>query len=465
MAALRDQPTGATTGVVVVGAGVAGLTAAEHLVDNGVECLVVEARDRVGGRVLSEPLAGHPDAWVDQGGQWLGPTQDLAMGLIDRLGLKTMPTHVTGDKLLHFNGRLSRYQGRIPKLPPVALADVGQAQWRFDRLAATVDVTHPWRTKNAHTLDAQTFETWIVHTARTRSGRDFFRVAAEAVFATEACNISLLHALFYAKAGNSLEFLLSSADGAQQDRVVGGMQQLPEGLARGLGDRVLLDSPVQMIRQADHGVMVVTGGPGGDRAIDAAFAIVTVPPATSGTIAYEPPLPADRAQLLQRMPHGSVIKFHAVYERPFWREDGLSGEAAGDQGPIKVVFDNSPPSGAPGIIVGFFEGSEAVEASHYAQDVRGEVVRAELQRYFGPGAAEMIAYTDTDWSAEPFTRGCYGAHLPPGAWTQFGVALRTPFDRIHWAGTETADRWVGYIEGGIESGIRAADEVLALIPR
>lgn len=450
-----------STGVVVVGAGIAGLSAADRLTANGVECLVVEARDRVGGRLLSEPLAGHPGAWIDQGGQWLGPTQDHAYALAARLGLTTMPTHVIGDKLLVFNRKASRYQGRLPTLPPVALADVGQAQWRFDRLAATVDLAHPWRTPRAHDLDAQTFETWIRHTARTKSGREFFRVAAEAVFATEAANISLLHALFYARSGGRLEALLSSDGGAQQDRVIGGMQQLPQGLSDLLGDRVLLDFPVESIRQRDHGVVVRSGA----REIDAGFAIVATPPATTSAISFDPPLPADRAQLLQRMPHGSVIKFHAVYESPFWREDGLSGEAAGDQGPIKVIFDNSPPSGTPGILVGFFEGTEAVQASRYEQFVRQEVVASELARYFGPRAHDMTDYTDTDWSAEPWTRGCYGAHLPPGAWTQFGSALREPVDRVHWAGTETAERWVGYIDGGIESGIRAADAVLALIPR
>ncbi len=450
-----------STGVVVVGAGVAGLTAADRLVANGADCLVVEARDRVGGRVLSEALPGHPDAWVDQGGQWLGPGQDHAYDMVARLGLATMPTNVTGDKLLHFSGRLTRYTGRIPKLPPLALADVGQAQWRFDRLAATVDLVHPWRTPRAATLDSQTFETWIVRTARTRSGREFFRVAAQAVFATEAANLSLLHVLFYAKSGHTLEFLLSSADGAQQDRVVGGMQQLAQGLAAPLGDRVLLGHPVTRVARKDHGVVVTAG----DTTIDASFAIVAVPPALAASIDHDPPLPADRAQLQQRMPHGSVIKFHAIYTEPFWRQDGLSGEAAGDQGPIKVLFDNSPPSGDPGIIVGFFEGAEAVEASHYDQDVRREVVRAELQRYFGPRAAHLIGYTDTDWNAEEYTRGCYGAHLPPGAWTQFGTALRAPVGRVHWAGTETAARWVGYIDGAMESGIRAADEVLELIPR
>ncbi len=449
------------TGVVVIGAGIAGLTAATELVANGVDCLVVEARDRVGGRLLSEPLPGHPGAWVDQGGQWLGPSQDRAYQLVAHLGLTTMPTHVTGNKLLHFGGRLTQYSGRIPRLPPLALADVGQAQWRFDRLAATVDLTHPWRTPQAERLDSQTFDTWIHRTARTQAGRDFFRVAAQAIFATEAANLSLLHALFYARSGNNLEFLLSSADGAQQDRVVGGAQQLPQGLADQLGERVMVSRPVQRIAQLDQGVVVEASGV----VIDASFVIVSVPPALAGALDFDPVLPADRAQLLQRMPHGSVVKFHAVYDSPFWRDAGLSGEAASDTGPVKVVFDNSPPDASVGILVGFFEGADAVTASQHHAAVRQEVVRRELQRYFGPAAAAMRDYTDTDWNAEPYTRGCYGAHLPPGAWTQFGPALRRPFGRVHWAGTETAERWVGYIEGGIESGVRAADEVLARIPR
>lgn len=450
-----------TTGVVVVGAGISGLIAATELVANGVACVVVEARDRVGGRLLSEPLPGHPGAWIDQGGQWLGPSQERAYELAARLGLTTMPTHVTGNKLLHFGGRLTQYSGRIPRLPPLALADVGQAQWRFDRLARTVDLAHPWRTPDADRLDAQTFDTWITRTARTAAGRDFFRVAAQAVFATEAANLSLLHALFYARSGNDLEFLLSSAEGAQQDRIVGGAQQLPQGLADRLGDRVLLGHPVRRVAQTNAGVVVQAAG----ATIEASFVIISLPPALTASLDFDPVLPADRAQLLQRMPHGSVVKFHAVYDTPFWRDAGLSGEAASDTGPVKVVFDNSPPDASVGILVGFFEGADAVTASRHSVAVRRNVVRSELQRYFGPAAAAIRDYTDTDWNAEPFTRGCYGAHLPPGAWTQFGSALRRPFERIHWAGTETAQRWVGYIEGGTESGIRAADEVLARIPR
>lgn len=452
------QPPPETVTAVVVGAGMSGLAAADRLQEQGVDCIVLEARDRVGGRVHSEPLWG---TWVDHGGQWLGPGQDRAYSAVRRWGLRTMPTHVAGRKTLLFGGRLTHHTGRIPKLPPAAVADVAQAQWRFDRLAATVDLRYPWRTPDAARLDSQTFETWLGRTARTSAGREFFRVAAQAVFATESSNLSLLHVLFYARSGTSLEVLLSSEGGAQQDRVVGGMQQVAAGYAGALGDRIFLSSPVTGVRQHDHGVRVLVG----DRVVDASFAIVSVPPSVAGGIAFDPPLPVQRAQLLQRMPHGSVVKFHAAYQRPFWRDEDLSGEAAGDLAPIKVVFDNSPPTPDPGILVGFFEGEDAVVASRHSRDVRREVVRAHLQRFFGPRAADLTGYTDTDWSAEIHTRGCYGAHLPPGAWTQFGSALRTPVGRVHWAGSETAERWCGYIDGAISSGERAADEVLTRIPR
>ncbi len=452
------NPLPETVGAVVVGAGMSGLAAADRLQAQGVDCIVLEARDRVGGRVHSEPLWG---TWVDHGGQWLGPGQDRAYAVVQRLGLTTMPTHVEGRKTLLFGGRLTHHTGRTPALPPAALADVAQAQWRFDRLAATVDLRHPWRTPDARRLDSQTFETWLGRTARTSAGRDFFRVATQAVFATEPSNLSLLHVLFYARSGTTLEVLLSTENGAQQDRVIGGMQQVAEGLAAGLAGRVFLSSPVTGIRQRDDGVSVLVG----DRVVQASSAIVTVPPAVAGSISFDPPLPSQRAQLLQRMPHGSVVKFHASYARPFWREQGLSGEVAGDLPPVKVVFDNSPPGADPGILVGFFEGEDAVVASRHPRAVRQEVVRARLQRFFGPAAADMTGYTDTDWSAEIHTRGCYGAHLPPGAWTQFGSALRVAVGRVHWAGSETAERWCGYIDGAISSGERAADEVLARVPR
>lgn len=244
--------------------------------------------------------------------------------------------------------------------------------------------------------------------------------------------------------------------GAQQDRVVGGSQLVPLGLAAALGERVRLGQPV---RRIDHAVDHVTVHADSVE-VAARHAIVAVPPALAARIWYEPALPPGRDQLTQRLPMGSVIKCHAVYDEPFWRADGLTGQATGDRGPVKIVFDNSPPSGAPGVLLAFLEAAHARTLGRLPADERRAAVLASLAEFFGPRAATPIDYVDLDWSAEEWTRGCYGAHFPTGVWTQFGLALRTPVGRLHWAGTETASVWNGYMDGAAQSGERAAGEVL-----
>jgi monoamine oxidase len=444
--------------VIVIGAGIAGLITADRLVAAGRRVRVLEARDRVGGRTLTVPVPGYEGLSVDQGGQWVGPSQDRLYRELARFGLAVHPQSTGGSALVLFRGKARRYTGRIPKLDPLTLLDVGQAQLRFDRLARTVDRNEPWRTPRAQGLDGQTFESWLRRTCWTERGRDFFRVATEAVFATVPANLSLLHVLFYAASGGSLDNLITTVGGAQQDRVRGGMGQLAQRLAAQLGNEVVcLGQPVRGVAQDDHGVRVVTDA--GEHA--AARVVVAVPPTLAGRIAYTPKLPARRDQLTQRAPHGGVIKCHAVYAEPFWRADGLSGEAASDQGPVKVVFDASPPDGGPGILLAFVEGPESLRLGLLPAEERRRQVLGSLARFVGPRALEPVAFLERDWNGEEWTRGCYGAHLPPGAWTQVGRALREPVGRIHWAGTETAVRWCGYIDGAISSGERAAQEVLA----
>ncbi|MFS8477424.1 MAG: NAD(P)/FAD-dependent oxidoreductase [Micromonosporaceae bacterium] len=443
--------------VVVVGAGVAGLVAADRLVAAGRTVRVLEARDRVGGRTRSVEVPGHPGVVIDEGGQWVGPGQDLLYRELERFGLRTYPQPTNGAALVLFRGKARRYTGRIPNLDPMTLLDVGQAQRRFDRLSGTVNLAEPWRTPDAATLDAQTFESWLGRTCWTERGRDFFRTACEAVFATTAANISLLHALFYAASGGGLETLISTRGGAQQDRVVGGMGQLAERLAARLGaDVVRLGEPVRAVAQDETGVRVRTDA--GTHTADRA--VIAVPPALAGRIAYTPALPARRDQLTQRLPHGGIIKCHAVYAEPFWRADGLSGEAASETGEVKVLFDATPPDGTPGILLAFVDGPESLRLGEMPAEQRRDTVLRSMARYVGPRALEPVAYLERDWNAEEYTRGCYGAHLPPGAWTQVGAALREPVGRLHFAGTETAVRWCGYIDGAISSGERAAAEVL-----
>ncbi|MGI8756399.1 MAG: flavin monoamine oxidase family protein [Acidimicrobiales bacterium] len=446
-------------GVVVVGAGLAGLSAARRLVAAGADVTVLEARDRVGGR--TEGTTTVDDTPLELGGQWVGPTQNRMYELIAELGLETFPTWNEGQTLIRLGGKQSRMasnRGAVPKLNPFALADLAQGMARFTRAASKVSLDEPWRTGKARDLDGQTFETWIRRTLRTATGRAYFRVACEAVFSAESTDLSALHALFYAHSGTDLETLLSVERGAQQDRIVGGSVRIAQAMADGLGDRVRLATPVRTIAYDDQGVRITTRS---GETVEGAEAIVTLPPTLAGRLDYDPVMPSWRDQLTQRLPAGSVIKFHAVYPGPFWRADGLNGQAASDEGPVKVTFDNSPPSGTPGVIVGFLEANDGRIWAQRSPEDRQRAAVGCLVRYFGPQAADPVAFVERDWMAEEFSRGCYGAHFTPGVWTAYGPSLREPVGPIHWAGAECSPVWNGYMEGAVRSGESTADDVLA----
>ena len=444
--------------VVVVGAGLAGLACARRLTALGHDVTVVEARERVGGRTEGQLLDGGTP--LELGGQWLGEGHTRMYELVSELGLQTFRTYNDeGRLLLDLLGKRSTMKsnkGAVPRLSPFAIADLGQGLLRFERLAKKTNLQRPWESPDAEALDGQTWESWIRRNLRTKAGRAYFHVACEAVWAAEPSDVSLLHALFYTHSNADLETLIAVDRGAQKDRVVGGSVLVSEAMAAELGDRVVLGRPVRRIEQDDRGVRVV-GRDGSVHTGDAV--VVTLPPTLAGRLEYDPLLPSWRAQLTQRMPMGSVVKTFAVYPEPFWREDGLNGQAASDAGPVKVTFDNSPPAGRPGILMGFLEGKEARVWARRSESERRNAVLGCFARYFGEAAARPDHYVERDWMAEEFTRGCYGAHFTPGVWTSYGEAWRAPVGRIHWAGTECAPEWNGYMEGAVRSGEEVAAAV------
>ncbi|HEY0485025.1 MAG TPA: flavin monoamine oxidase family protein [Mycobacteriales bacterium] len=443
--------------VLVVGAGIAGLVCARDLRRHGVDVVVAEARDRVGGRLLTTAL---PDGTtVELGGQFLGPGQDRAYALAAELGLRTFRTHTAGRQVLETeDGRVRRYRGTTPRVSPLTLVDVGRAQRRFERLARTVDPAAPWDAPGAADLDAQTLATWIAANLRTDGGRRLFGVACGAVWSAEPAELSLLHALFYARAAGGLGRLVDTDGGAQQDRLDGGAQQLALRLADGLGPRVCLGEPVEEISQ-DSGGVRVTARTG--RTWHTERVVVAVPPPLAARLRYDPPLPADRDALTQRLPMGAVVKVMAVYAEPFWRADGLSGQAVSLRGPIGAAFDSSPDDGGHGVLLGFVEGAAARAHLRLPARARRAAALDALDRLFGPRAGEPVGYVEQDWIGEPFSRGGYAALFPPGAWTQLGPALRRPVGRIHWSGTETATRWYGYIDGAVRAGEQTARDLLS----
>jgi monoamine oxidase len=440
---------------VVVGAGFAGLVAARELKSAGFTVAVLEARDRVGGRVMNAKTSD--GTVVELGGQWIGPTQDRVIALCDELGLERYPTYNTGDNLVHDTKRLRHYKGAIPRLSAHVLADIGQAQLRLDHMAKQVPLDEPWTARRAGAWDGQTVESWIRRNLRTRLGREMLRLGVRAVFAAEPADLSLLHFLFYSHSGGLLDSLFNVKDGAQEQRVVGGTQLIAEKMAAQLGDVLTLSSPVTGISQAQGGGVALHAA--GGVTLSAKRAVVAVPPVLAGRIEYEPALPPWRDQLTQRMPMGSVIKCMAVYDEPFWRESGLTGQATDVAGPAQLTFDNSPPSGTPGVMLAFVEGAHARELSHSSPDERRKSVVECIARCFGPRAARPEEFLELDWSAERFSGGCYGALLAPGVLSDYGPGLREPCGLLHWAGTETSPVWAGYMDGAIRSGERVAREV------
>jgi monoamine oxidase len=440
--------------VAVVGAGLAGLTAAHALGEAGCSVAVLEARDRVGGRVVSEPGAG--GALFELGAQFVGPGQRRIAALARSLGVETFPTHAEGLSVLELAGRRHRFPGIAPRINPAVLLDVARGRARLERMARRVPVEAPWTAPRAAEWDRQSFGAWIERHTLTSGARTFFTLAVQAVWSVDPEEVSLLHVLFYAHAAGGLAALLETEGGGQERRFDGGAALVPERLAGRLGESVRLSSPVRRIAASEDGLSLAAD----ELEVRARRAVVAVPPALADRIEFEPPLGGRRAQLHQRMGLGTVAKCIAVYAEPFWREDGLSGQGGSDRGPVDVTFDVSPRAGRPGMLLGFVQSGHARALAERAPEERRAAVLEAFGRLFGDRARRPEAYAERFWAEEEWTRGCPAGIFGPGAWTAFGPALRAPIGRLHWAGTETATAWMGYMDGAVQSGRRAAREVL-----
>lgn len=443
--------------VVVVGAGFAGLSAALQIVRAGRSVLVLEARDRVGGRVVNRSIGNGEIS--EAGGQFIGPTQDRMAALARRYGVRTYATYSQGDTVT-IAGGVRTVGGFSPAIGPEYKSLIG----RLQAMAASVSVDAPWNAAQARELDSQTLETWLDANTDSPGVRSVFASVAD-LWGAEPRDVSLLFALFYiAAAGNeqtpgTLARLLSVVNGAQELRFVGGSQVLAQRIAWHLGERVVLSSPVREIQTTGGGVRVRT-----DRhAIECQQIIVAVPPALAAAIHYEPKLPTRRAQLFQRLPMGSLMKVQAVYDRPFWREAGLSGQSLIEGGPVRSTFDNTPPSGRPGVLFGFVGGAQARAWPLRTAGDRRAAVLANFAAVVGDGALNPADYFEVDWPGEEWSRGGPVAYAPPGVLLDYGSTIREPVGPIHWAGTETATFWNGYMEGAVRSGERAAREVLGAL--
>ena len=441
--------------VCVVGAGYAGLTTARRLTQQGKTVVVLEARDRVGGRIWTQQISD--DLSVDRGGAWLAPRHDAMFGLVREMNVMTYKTYVQGAHLLIDGDRTRRYTGLIPKISPAAILTIAWAQWRVDRMAKSVPVDAPWTAKRASEWDAHSIAWWLERSGiRSAIGRDLFEMALQGLFPGDLNDVSFLNLLFLAKAHGSLGALFSIEGGAQENLVNGGAGTMANRMSADLGDAVRLDSPVRSITQHDDHVTVATD----DLGVSARHAVVTVPPALALEISFDPVLPDDRLTLYRNYAAGPESKTLVVYDEPFWRSDGFSGQTSQPGSAAEVTIDASPASGSAGILASFTFGPTALRVVALDPAARRRAVLDALTARLGPRAASPAEYVETAWWEQEWSRGCSMSHFRPGMLTRHGHLLREPFGRVHWAGTETATTSYGSMDGAVRSGERAAAEIL-----
>ena len=442
--------------VAIVGAGIAGLTAARELKKAGKSYTILEARERVGGRTLEGELAGQV---FDLGGQWVGPQQKRIMKMLGELGLETFPQYTEGFQLLEMGGKVGKYKGVIPRLPIFALLSADRGIKKLNRMAGALDKERPWDFVHARELDEISVEDWILQNIKIKKSRELIRIGVRAINSVEASEMSMLHFLSYIRGAGSFEQLADVEGAAQQDRILGGAFQIARKLAEIVGpENVVLSSPVRRIDQSEGGVRVYSL----KAEVEARDVIVAMAPNMTLGIEFTPDPPAEYTALARRMPMGSVIKVLLAYERPFWRDNDFSGMAVSDKGPFGPVFDACLPDDPRGYLVGFLEGAEGRRFALETEEARKAAVIENLVRWFGAGAANPLAYVDKNWSLDPWSGGCYTGIMTPGTMSTYGRFIREPFGRIRWAGTETATEWMGYLDGAVESGERAVREILSV---
>jgi monoamine oxidase len=440
-----------------VGAGFAGMTAARRLLDAGHSVTVLEARERTGGRVWGHPY--FDGERIDVGGTWYGSGDHRLKALLDEAKLDLYPTNDAGDSVLVLDGKVQRYSGMLPKIDLCSLGVLGLTIKRLDWMSKQLPIDEPWRHPKAKEWDAQTAESWLQSflNVPTRTARLFAHQMITGLFAADASEVSLLGVMVLARgAGGSIEYSTTVKGGADEALVDGGMHLAADFLASKLGDNIHLEAPVRSIRQNAQGVEVVSDS----ITVKAKRVVVSTPPLLASRINYEPALPIDHINLLQRVVPGSIMRAVVAYDEPFWRADGLTGETLAPGHVCAFSIDQSPKSAKMGVVSIYSSGPAAIELAKRPPEVRRKVFLDALTQRFGAKAASPIHYLEANWSEEPWSLGGMIGHFPPGVLTTIGRVIRTPVGRIHWAGTETATEHHGLIDGAILSGERAANEVL-----
>lgn len=443
-----------TRDIVVVGAGAAGLTAANELRRAGLSVAVLEARERVGGRLWTDVVDGQ---MLELGGQWVSPDQSALIETIEDLGLETFSRYREGDSVyIGPTGEVSRFTGEMFPVSAETERTIDEITRRLDAMVAEIDPDRPYAHPKAAEWDTITWDAWLrQQTDDDEAVRNLAFATGSAMLTKPTHSFSLLQSLLMAASAGSYSHLVD-ADFILDKRVVGGLQQVPLHLAERLGDDVFLQQPVRTLEWSDAGVTAHADG----MTVRARAAVLALAPVLYNRISFVPPLPRLQHQMHQHLSMGFVIKVHAVYETPFWRDKGLSGTAFSPYELVHEAYDNTNHGDARGTLVGFVSDRNADDVFRLSAEERKERILESLSHYYGPEAKDTVVYYESDWGSEEWTRGAYAASFDLGGLHRYGADLRTPVGPIHFACSDLAGAGYQHVDGAIRMGRLAARNIL-----
>lgn len=445
--------------VIIIGGGISGLSAAKLLKESGQKVVVLEARDRVGGRTFT--IRNSNVKYVDLGGAYVGPTQNRILRLSKELGLETYKVNEVEQIVYYRQGKSYPSRSSLPPTwNPFVYMDYNNLWRTLDDMGKEIPVDAPWKAPHAEEWDKITMQQLIDKICWTKAAKQFATIFVNVNVTSEPHEVSALWFLWYVRQCGGTSRIFSTTNGGQERKFVGGSGQICDRLMDLLGDCVKLKKPVIRIDQTQGTVIVETLD---HETFEAKYVISAIPPPLGAKIHYNPSLPVLRNQFIHRVPVGCVIKCMVYYRDSFWRKKGYCGSMIiqDEDSPIELTLDDCKPDGSVPAIMGFILARKARRLVNLTKEARKQKICEIYAKVLeSKEALNPIHYEEKNWCEEQYSGGCYTAYFPPGILTQYGKILRQPFEKIYFAGTETATEWSGYMEGAVQAGERAAREIL-----